>query len=227
MQGLNRNWGRFSLKNINLCLGEKEYFVLLGPCGAGKTLLLETICGLWKADKGKISVNGKDITHFPPEGRRFGLIYQEPSLFPHLTIEENIFYGIKVKKIKIDREKEEVIEFIKQILNLEELIKLNNPNILSGGQKQIVSVARALFSFPEVLLLDEPFHSLDYKLQSYLTKILKEINQRLKLTVIHVTHNLEEAEVFSSKTGFISGGELLKIGSFPEVKIFLKNFYGI
>jgi len=227
LKELSRSWGDFSLKDINLSLKEKEYFVLLGPCGAGKTLLLETICGLWKPDKGKIFLRGKNITDFPPEDRGFGLVYQEPCLFPHLTIEENIFYSIKMKKIKIDREKKEIIEFIKKILNLEELIKLNNPNILSGGQKQIVSIARALFSFPDILLLDEPFHSLDYRLQKYLTKILKEINQKLRLTIIHVTHNLEEAELFSSKTGFISEGKLLKIGSFPEVKIFLKNFYGI
>lgn len=227
MRGLSRSWGGFSLKDINLSLEAKDYFVLLGPCGSGKTLLLETICGLWKPDRGKTTVDGKDITNLPPERRNLGLIYQEPSLFGHLSIEENIFYGLRMKKIKIDREKKGIINFIKEILNLEEFIKLNNPNILSGGQKQIVSIARALFSFPRVLLLDEPFHSLDYKLQSYLTKILKEINQRLKLAIIHVTHNLEEVEAFGSKTGFISDGELLKVDSFPEVKIFLKNFYGI
>ena len=227
MQELSRRWGKFSLKKINLSLEEREYFLLLGPCGAGKTLLLEMICGLWEPDEGRLSIDGEDITRLPPEKRNFGLIYQEPFLFPHLSIEENIFYSLRAKKIKIDREKEQVIGFIKEILNLEELIKLNNPNILSGGQKQIVSVARALFSFPKVLLLDEPFHSLDYRLQRYLTKILKEINQRLKLTIIHVTHGLEEAELFSSKTGFVSDGRLLKIGSLSEIKIFIKNFYGI
>lgn len=226
-QGLNRFWGKFSLKDINLSLQEKDYFVLLGPCGAGKTLLLEAISGLWVLDRGGIFLDGKDVTDFAPEKRNFGLIYQEAELFPHLSIEKNIFYGVGAKNIVIDKEKKEIIEFIKKTLNLEELITLKNPNILSGGQKQIISIARALFSFPSLLLLDEPFHSLDYRLQYYLTKALKEINQKMRLPIVHVTHNLAEAEMLSSKTGFISEGRLLKTGSFSEVEVFLKDFYGI
>lgn len=226
-QGLNRFWGKFSLKDINLSLEEKDYFVLLGPCGAGKTLLLEAISGLWVLDRGGIFLDGKDVAGFAPEKRNFGLIYQEPELFPHLSIEKNIFYGARAKNIVIDKEKKEIIEFIKKTLKLEELIVLKNPNILSGGQKQIISIARALFSFPSLLLLDEPFHSLDYRLQYNLNTALKEINQRMELPIIHVTHNLAEAQMLSSKTGFISEGRLLKTGSFSEVEVFLKDFYGI
>ena len=227
LQGLSRRWGAFFLKDITLSLDKGEYFILLGPCGAGKTLLLESICGLWRLDKGKVFINHKDVSEMPPEKRDLGLIYQEPSLFSHLSIEKNIFYGLRTKRIYIDEKRAQMISFIRHTLEIDKLIELNNPTLLSGGEKQIISIVRTLFSFPNVLLLDEPFHSLDYKYQKLLAQILKTVNDKLNLPVIHVTHRLEEARAFSSKVGFMSEGRLLKIGSFSEVKEYLKDFYGI
>ena len=227
LKDINKNWGTFSLKNINLTIGSGEYFTLLGPCGAGKTLLLETLCGLWKIDGGTITLDDKDITNQEPEKRNFGLIYQESALFPHLSVEENILYGLNAKKIKLDTHKKEMMRLIKELLRLDPLIQLRNPIILSSGQRQMVSIARALLSFPKVLLLDEPFHSLDYKFKDYLTNALKSVHDKLTITIIHVTHNIEEVRFLSSRIGFIVGGEIIKIGTLQEIKEFLKQFYNV
>lgn len=227
LQELNRKWGSFYLQDINLTVNEGEYFVLLGPCGSGKTLLLETICGFWQLTAGKIILDSKEVTACPPEKRNFSLVYQEPLLFPHLSIEENIFYGFKSRRIRLDNDKKQMMDSIKEILSLQELIDRKNPTILSGGQRQIVSIARALFSFPEVLFLDEPFHSLDYRLKCDMTDILKKIHGKFGLSVIHVTHNFDEAKNFSSRIGFISGGRILRIGNELAIKEFLKSFYHV
>lgn len=214
LQGIKRSWDSFSLDNIDLRVEAGEYFVLLGPCGAGKTLLLETIAGLWYPDQGKIWIKGKDVTWTPPEKRNVGFVYQEYWLFPHLSVEENICYGLKARGFAKNERKEKLAE-ITEILDLKGFIKHRDPKVLSGGEKQKVALARALAPNPDMLLLDEPFHSLDYSSKERLYETLKYINERLGVTVLHVTHDYAEARTLAHRIGIINEGKVVQIGK-PE-----------
>jgi molybdate/tungstate transport system ATP-binding protein len=159
IENLSNNWDTFTLNNISLEIKEGEYFVILGPTGAGKTLLLEHIVGLYIPNEGKILIDGKDITYEAPEKRSLGFLYQDYSLFPHLSVIKNIEYGMKVRNMP-KNEIDSKIKELANILKIEHLMQRDTAT-LSGGEQQKVALARALAINPKVLLLDEPFSALD------------------------------------------------------------------
>ncbi|VUT25481.1 MAG: Molybdate/tungstate import ATP-binding protein WtpC [Candidatus Methanolliviera sp. GoM_asphalt] len=161
-----KDWKDFSLKEINLEIKKGEYFVILGPTGAGKTLLLEMIAGFHLPDEGEIWIDGEDVTTYPPEDRNIGFIYQDYSLFPHLSVIGNIRFGPELKGIPkddIERESNEIM----RLLGISHLSH-RYPNTLSGGEQQKVAIARAIITRPSVLLLDEPLSALDRRTQDLL-----------------------------------------------------------
>ncbi len=180
----------FFLKNINFYVLKGEHFAIVGPTGSGKSLLLETIAGIRKPDSGKIILNGVDITDLPPEKRGIGIVYQDFVLFPHMSVYDNIAYGLKVKRCKnIDVRVKELAK----MLEIEHLLD-RMPETLSGGEKQRVAIARALAVNPEVILLDEPFSALDKETRITLRNRIIGLLKEKGVSVIHVTHIEEDAE---------------------------------
>ena len=206
---------QFTLSGINLEVQRGEYFIVLGPTGAGKTLLLETIAGLRKIDAGFIFINDVDVTHMEPEKRRIGFVYQDYALFPHLSVKDNIIFGMKCRKVP----KAEIAAKLKQLsvlLNIEQLLG-RKPETLSGGEKQKVSLARALSTDPEVVLLDEPISALDPQQRESVQNDLKGICKKLNRTFIHVTHNFEEAVALGDSIAVLSEGRLVQSGTPEEI----------
>lgn len=199
------------LKNINLSIEEGEFFSLLGFSGCGKTTTLKSITGIYSVDKGDIKINNKSIKNIPMEKRNLPFVLQEPYLFPHMKVYDNIAFGLKVAKFS----KEEIKNKVNHILDELELKGLENmyPAKLSGGQRQRVSLGRALVMSPKILLLDEPFSSLDITLRSSMRKLIKKLHKERNLTIIFVTHDKEEALTLSDKIALMSKGEILQVGT--------------
>ncbi|MFH1853893.1 MAG: ATP-binding cassette domain-containing protein [Candidatus Omnitrophota bacterium] len=208
LKDISRSWDGFSLKGINIDIASGEYFVLFGPSGSGKTLLLSTIAGIYFPDKGKILLKGHDITYIPPEKRHIGCVFQKNFLFPHLSVMKNITYGMIHHKFT-KKEMDKTIENLSGLLGLSSLIKRYDTPFLSGGEAQKVALARALAIKPSLLLLDEPISSLDYDNRSSVMETLKKINKELKLTIIHVTHDITEAKSLANKIGNIKNGQII------------------
>jgi len=164
---LSKDGKEFRLKNINIEVKKGEHFVILGPTGAGKTLLLETIAGFYFPDKGEIRIERHDVTDLPPELRRIGFIYQDYSLFPHLNVEQNIEFGLKLKKTHDTKRLNEIMNWLK-IAHLAH----RYPVTLSGGEQQKVAIARAIAIEPSILLLDEPLSALDLRTRDYLREAI-------------------------------------------------------
>ncbi|MBS3815131.1 MAG: ABC transporter ATP-binding protein [Hadesarchaea archaeon] len=228
IKDLSNEWGEFSLKDINLDIQRQEYFIILGPTGAGKTLLLELIAGFHTPDKGKIMINETDLTSVPPENRDVGFVYQDYSLFPHLSVRENIEFGIKLRENS--KEKEDKVLEIMELLEIKDL-QDRCPRSLSGGEKQKTALARALVLEPSVLLLDEPLSALDVPSQKRMREELKKIHQKTGVTTIHVTHNREEAAFLGDRIAVIDNGKIIQTGNpeqiFREPKTeFVANFTG-
>jgi len=200
IKNLSKSWKEFSLKETNLDVKSGEYFVILGPTGAGKTLPLELIAGFEMPDVGRIQIDGNDITELPPDERKIGFVYQHYWLFPHMTVEENVAYGLQFKKLS----KNEVEQRSKKIMNLVKVSHLSNryPQTLSGGEQQKSAIARAIVIEPEVMLLDEPLSALDARTRDLMRGELKRINRELGTTVIHVTHDQTEAMVLGVENVF-------------------------
>nr|MDO8043483.1 tungstate ABC transporter ATP-binding protein WtpC [Candidatus Baldrarchaeota archaeon] len=211
-----KRWKEFELQGISFEVESGEYFVLLGPSGAGKTLLLECIAGLHVLDKGEIIIDGKDVTFFPPEERSVGMVFQEYALFPHMTVWENVEFGLEVRKVPLNERRKRVKELL-ELLKVEQLAH-RYPSTLSGGEKQRVALARALAVNPKVLLLDEPLSALDAPLRRKLRDELKRLHKVLRIPFVHVTHDQMEAYSLADKIAVINKGVILEIGS-PE-KIF-------
>ncbi len=209
IKNLKLNLGQFSLNDINIKIESGEYFVMLGPSGSGKTVLLETIAGLYKPDEGSIHYNNRNLVSLPPEKRNIGFVYQNYELFPHMTVRDNIIFGLKVRKISEDIINEK-LHVLVSMLKISHLLH-RYPNKLSGGEKQRVALARALIISPEILLLDEPMSALDMTIKLSLQKEIKAIHKELKTTVFHVTHDIEEAVYLSDKIGIMKGGRLLEV----------------
>ncbi|MHA1722548.1 MAG: tungstate ABC transporter ATP-binding protein WtpC [Candidatus Baldrarchaeia archaeon] len=211
-----KKWNEFELQGISFKVDSGEYFVLLGPSGAGKTLLLECIAGLHVLDKGKIIVDGEDVTFLPPEKRSIGMVFQEYALFPHMTVWENVEFGLEVRKVPINERRKMVKELL-ELLRVEKLAH-RYPVTLSGGEKQRVALARALAVNPKVLLLDEPLSALDAPLRRKLRDELRRLHKILKIPFVHVTHDQMEAFSLADKIAVINKGVILEVGS-PE-KVF-------
>ena len=221
--------GEFRLENINLELDKGDYYVLLGKSGVGKTVLLEIIAGLIKPNSGKVFFNNKDITHTKIQNRKIGIVFQDYSVFPHLTVKQNIAYPLKGKKIS-NTKKEELINQYAQIANISHLLNRGTKN-LSGGELQRVALARMLVSNPDCILLDEPLASLDVQLKGGLRNLLRKIN-RDGVTILHVTHDYEEAIALSNKVAVIHDGKIIQKGFTKDVfkkpaNEFVANFTGI
>lgn len=201
------------VNRINLEVEKGELFVLLGGSGSGKSTILRMIAGLTIPDLGKIELNGADVTHLPPQARNTGFVFQNYSIFRHMTVAENIEFGLRIRKISVDERKQRRDE----LLDLVGLAGLGSrySEQLSGGQRQRVALARALAYNPEVLLLDEPFGALDVKIRAQLRESLKEIQDQLNVTTILVTHDQEEAFELADRIGVIEKGSLMEVGD-PE-----------
>ncbi len=211
IRGLKHIAGNFILEIESLKVENGEYFIILGPSGVGKTLLLSIIAGLIKPRRGKIFVDGIDVTELPPEKRGLALVPQEYALFPHMTVYENISYGLRVRGFPEERIRREVLE-ISKVLEIEDILD-RRPSTLSGGEKQRVALARALIIKPKAVLLDEPLASLDPRLRFKARAFLKGLHSRLGFTAIHVTHNLAEALSLGHRIGYMEEGRLLLISS--------------
>jgi sulfate transport system ATP-binding protein len=199
------------VQDISLEIEPGELFVLLGSSGSGKSTLLRLIAGLTKLDRGVIHLNGRDVTKLRPQKRGTGFVFQNYSLFKHMTAAQNIGFGLEIKRVpRPQREKR-----VRELLELIDLADMGNrlPSQLSGGQQQRVAVARALAQQPDVLLLDEPFGALDVKIRTQLRQNLREIQQRLGVTAILVTHDQEEAFELADRIGVIDSGDLLEVGT--------------
>lgn len=207
--------GDFNLRNINLSIEDNEYFVILGPTGTGKTVILEIIAGMYKPDQGEIWINGSNVTSEFPELRNVGFVYQDYMLFPHLNVQENILFALKLKKTPIQTMKQK-LEKMTYLLNISPLLK-RYPSTLSGGEQQRVAIARALTAEPEVLLLDEPLSALDPRSKETCEQELKNIHQQLKTTTIHITHDFNEAMALGDRMGIMCNGEIVQVGSPEEV----------
>lgn len=207
--------GDFSLQNVNLDVDSGEYFIILGPTGAGKTVLLETIAGLHPVVKGTVSIDGRDITNLQPERRGLGIVYQDHVLFPHLSVWENVAFGLKSMKCP-RRDIWSRIEKIAELMNIDHLLQRKPPG-LSGGERQRVSLARALVTDPKVLLLDEPLSALDPEAREKMQQELAEIHRRLNVTIIHVTHDFEEALSLGERVAVINKGQVVQVGTPDDI----------
>ncbi|MCK5509469.1 MAG: ABC transporter ATP-binding protein [Desulfobacterales bacterium] len=215
IKNLNVKLSGFSLHDIDLTVERGEFFTLLGPTGAGKTVVLESVIGIIPVEKGCIYINNKEVTNLPPEKRDIGIVYQDHALFPHLTVYKNITYGLRYHKIN-GKEPGKNLTFIIDRLSLVPLLERSVIN-LSGGEKQRVALARALAVDPSVLLLDEPLSALDPNFREDTREILKRLHVETGITVLMVTHDFTEAHFLAQRTAVINNGRIEQIGSIPEV----------
>lgn len=209
LENVSHEWDDFSLKNVSFSVNKGEHFIILGPTAAGKTLILETIAGFYVPRKGKILLNGTDITCILPEKRKIGFVYQDYSLFPHMTVKENVAFGLKMQKLP----RREIATKVQTIMDSMGISYIQNrfPSTLSGGEQQRVALARSLVIDPEILLLDEPFSALDPRTRESLIDELKRIHEVQHTTTIHVTHDQDEALALADRIGVIMDGKLVQV----------------
>lgn len=207
--------GKVVLKKLNLDVRDGELLVVLGPTGCGKTTMLNIISGLEKQDSGDIYVGNILINDLPPEERNMGYVFQSPTLFPHMNVYENVSFGLKAKKYP----RKEVESLVKDTLMLLGLYEYKDrmPNTLSGGEQQKVALARALAIEPKILLLDEPFSSIDIKARESLRMEVREVQKRLRITTIHVTHDHSEALILADRIAVMEDGRIGQVGEPEEV----------
>jgi len=206
----------FALFDVSLSIGEKDFFILMGPTGAGKTVLLEAIAGLVPSRSGKIFIGEKEITHLPPEKRGISIVYQDYALFPHLTVLENIHYGLHFKKGGKRAGKDRRSERLMEMLEISHILH-RTPVNLSGGEKQRVALARALIVEPEVLLLDEPLSALDQCFKEGIRNALKELHHLTGGTFFMVTHDFSDALFLAGAAAVINQGRIEQVGPIKEI----------
>lgn len=217
------------IEKIDFSIEKGELISLLGPSGCGKTTLLNIIGGFLKPDNGKIYLEDRDITDIPPEKRDISTVFQSYALFPHMNVLENIKYGLKYKKLTKKEQNELALEYLK-IVGLDGYEKKSIQE-LSGGQQQRVALARALVLYPKILLLDEPFSNLDAKLKISMREELKKLQKNLKISMIFVTHDQEEALSISDKVVVMNNGRIEQIGTpeeiyYSPINEYVANFIG-
>ena len=219
-----------AVDGVDLEIAHGEFFAMLGPSGSGKTTVLRMIAGFEMPDSGSIEIDGKEVSHVPPFNRDVNTVFQDYALFPHMTVLENIEYGLKVKKFAKDFRKESALKALERV----KLSGYENrkPSQLSGGQRQRVALARALVNEPKVLLLDEPLGALDLKLRHEMQIELKEIQRSVGITFIFVTHDQEEALTMADRIAVFKDGKIVQVGTAKEIyespdNTFVASFVGI
>jgi putative spermidine/putrescine transport system ATP-binding protein len=216
VEGIRKSYGEvLAVRDVDLQVGEGEFFTLLGPSGSGKTTTLRVIAGFEQPDAGRVTLGGEDITHRPPYSRDVNTVFQDYALFPHMTVAENVGYGLKVKRVARGERRRLVDEVL-------EMVRLTGyggrkPVQLSGGQRQRVALARAIVNRPKVLLLDEPLGALDLKLRQEMQVFLKSLQRELGMTFVYVTHDQEEALTMSDHLAVFNNGEIEQLGAPDEV----------
>jgi putative spermidine/putrescine transport system ATP-binding protein len=229
--GLRKRYGDVTaVDGVDLEIGRGEFFTMLGPSGSGKTTTLRVIAGFERPDEGTVQLGGKDVSQLPPYARNVNTVFQDYALFPHLTVQENVEYGLRVKKVARGERRRRATEALA-------LVQLEGyggrkPAQLSGGQRQRVALARAIVNRPQALLLDEPLGALDLKLRQELQVELKRIQQELGITFVYVTHDQEEALTMSDRLAVFNEGKIEQVGAPAEVyehpaSEFIAGFIGV
>ena len=220
----------FALQDISLTIEAGEFFTLLGPTGAGKTLILESIVGLVPLSSGRIRIGSRDVTRLPPEKRGVGIVYQDCALFPHLSVRENISYGLRYHR-KTRPDQDGRFDRLVSQLGLAHLLGRSVHN-LSGGEKQRVALSRALAVDPSVLLLDEPLSSLDPNFREEIRQLLKDLHWKTGISVLMVTHDFSEAHFLAQRAAVINAGRIEQVGDVTTVfqrpaTVFVAEFVGM
>ena len=216
LEGVSKRFGKVDVvQDVTLAIAEGEFFSLLGPSGCGKTTTLRMIAGFELPDTGRLLLHGEDVTGTPPNKRRVNMVFQQYALFPHMSIFDNVAFGLKMNGVPRGAHRERVATMLR-IVELEGLER-RRPRQLSGGQQQRVALARALVNTPTALLLDEPLGALDVKLRRQMQSELKRIQRELGTTFVYVTHDQEEALAMSDRIAVMNGGRVEQIGTPREI----------
>jgi putative spermidine/putrescine transport system ATP-binding protein len=231
LAGLRKRYGDVTaVDGIDLDIARGEFFTMLGPSGSGKTTTLRVIAGFERPDEGTVELRGRDVSRLPPYARDVNTVFQDYALFPHMTVRENVEYGLRVKKVPRAERRQRVGEAL-ELVRLEAFGE-RKPAQLSGGQRQRVALARAVVNRPQALLLDEPLGALDLKLRQQLQVELKRIQQDLGITFVYVTHDQEEALTMSDRVAVFNDGRIEQVGTPAEVyehpaSEFIAGFVGV
>jgi putative spermidine/putrescine transport system ATP-binding protein len=214
--GIRKSYGDVvAVDTVDLTVGDGEFFTLLGPSGSGKTTTLRIIAGFEQPDTGRVTLGGEDITNQPPYSRDVNTVFQDYALFPHMTVAENVGYGLKVKGVGRAARRTQVEEVLRMVRL--DAYGERKPVQLSGGQRQRVALARSIVNRPKVLLLDEPLGALDLKLRQEMQVFLKSLQRELGMTFLYVTHDQEEALTMSDHVAVFNEGKIEQVGSPSEV----------
>jgi len=216
LHGLSKRFGNtLALKGIDLDIGQGELISLLGPSGCGKTTTLRCVAGFEFADAGHITFDGDDLTDWPPEKRDIGMVFQNYALFPHMTVEQNLAFGLEMRRVDRESARRRIDEALKMVQLSAQGERY--PRQLSGGQQQRVALARALVIEPRVLLLDEPLANLDATLREEMRFFIRDLQKRVGITTLYVTHDQSEAMVMSDRVVVMFDGEIAQLGTPQEI----------
>ena len=224
LEGIKKSFGQVEvLRGLYLSVGRGEFLTLLGPSGCGKTTILRIIAGLETADLGNVFMEGINISSLSPDKRGLNMVFQNYALFPHMNVEQNIGYSLKIQ----GKSKAEIKQTVKDALKLVQLegFEKRKPHELSGGQRQRVAVARAVINRPKVLLLDEPLGALDLQLRRQLQAELKHLQKQLGISFVYITHDQDEAMAISDRIAIIRNGIIEQIGNAAEVYKYPKTAF--
>lgn len=216
LQSLTKRYGEVrAVNSISLDVADGHFISLLGPSGCGKTTTLKCIAGFEHADEGRILFDGRDISGLPPEKRDIGMVFQSYALFPHMTVARNLAFGLEMRK----RPRAEIEERVAKVLEMVQMVHLRDryPRELSGGQQQRTALARALVIQPSILLLDEPLANLDAKLRDEMRTFIRDLQQRVGITTLYVTHDQAEAMTMSDRVVVMFEGRIAQVGAPEEI----------
>jgi putative spermidine/putrescine transport system ATP-binding protein len=207
--------GSVAVEHVDLAVRSGEFFTMLGPSGSGKTTTLRLIAGFERPDRGRVELNGVDVTGLPPYDRDVNTVFQDYALFPHMSIADNVAYGLQAKGVPRAEQAGRIAEALRMVRL--EAYRERRPGQLSGGQRQRVALARAIVNHPQVLLLDEPLGALDLRLRQEMQVELKRIQREVNITFLYVTHDQEEALTMSDRIAVFNGGRIEQIGTPADI----------